>query len=605
MRSAHFLSNSEGERRPRDIVFFDTETNILKQKDGSEYHTLRLGHALYCRLEGLSDLKELERIDFYEYNTFNNWIVKLANRCDKLYLVCHNVAFDVAATHLFTELARRNYRIKSLYSKATTSLISFHNCKRLIWLLDNSNFFVGKLEQLGKLVGRDKGSVKFEDVSDIELLEYCKNDVMIMVDAWRLWFAFLEKHDIGNWKMTTSSTAFEAFRHRFIPHTISIHSNEDAIKLEREAYHGGRVECKFMGFNTGKFYYLDVNSMYPYVMSNFAYPYRLYTYYNEVRLGAIERWLSKYCVIAKVRLRTEVNAYPAIVDSKLCYPVGEFIATLSTPELQHVLEHGEILEVYEAAYYAKFPLFREYVEYFYKQRLFYKQEGNKPFEQICKLMGNGLYGKFGQKEINQQLLAEVPIELVKTVYGYDIPTDTHYTDVSIGGMTIRTSEGLVAYNSFPAIASHVTAYARMYLWSLIEQVSPQHFYYCDTDSLIVDQHGYDELSQLVEESTLGSLKIEKSSAWLGIAAPKVYNMQDRFRIKGISSSAHLVAPNTWKQKRWPKLGSMIAQYGVDDYHVFEQYKTLKFNVTTCRTSSSGWTLPLRLAVHSGQNVVVR
>lgn len=605
MRSAHFLSNSEGERRPRDIVFFDTETNITSEQDGSEYHTLRLGHALYCRLEGLSNLKEIERLDFYGYDSFNDYIVRITNRVDKLHVVSHNIAYDIAATHLFTELARRGYKLKTLYSKATTSLISLGSNKRVIWLLDNSNFFVGKLENIGKLVGRDKGSVQFDNVSDAELLEYCKNDVMIMVDAWRLWFQFLEKHDIGNWKMTTSSTAFEAFRHRFIPHTISIHSNEEAIKLEREAYHGGRVETKYLGFNTGRFYYLDVNSMYSFVMFTNEYPYRLYRYCEQIQSSALQRWLNNYCVIAKVRIRTTRNAYPAIVEGKLCYPVGEFIATLSTPELQHVLERGEILEVYEAAYYAKFPLFREYVEYFYKQRLLYKQEGNKPFEQICKLMGNGLYGKFGQKEINQQLLAEVPIELVKTVYGYDIPTDTHYTDVSLGGMTIRTSEGLVAYNSFPAIASHVTAYARMYLWSLIEQVPSHHFYYCDTDSLIVDEAGFSHLSYLINADILGNLKIEKDSAWLGIAAPKVYNMQDRFRIKGISSSAHLVAPNTWKQKRWPKLGSMIAQYGVDDYHVFEQYKTLKFKIETCETSASGWTLPLRLSVVAGQNVIAR
>ncbi len=604
MRSAHFLSNSKGERRPRHIVFFDTETNIETLQDGAEFHTLKLGHALYCRLDGLSDLKEIEGIDFYDYNTINDWLVVLANRHDKLYLVCHNVAFDVAATHLFEQLARRGYKLKSLYSKATTSLISFSSNKRIIWLLDNSNFFTGKLETLGKLVGRDKGKVSFDNVSNAKLLEYCQNDVMIMVDAWRLWFKFLEKHDIGNWKMTTSSTAFEAFRHKFIPHSIAIHDNDEAILLEREAYHGGRVETKYLGYREGRAYYLDVNSMYPYVMSQFQYPYRLYSHYTEVQLSAIERWLNKYSVIARCKIKTEVNAYPAIVNKKLCYPVGEFITTLSTPELEHVLEHGEILEVYEAAYYAKYPLFREYVDYFYKQRLVYRSEGNKPFEQICKLMGNGLYGKFGQKEINQQLLCEAPIELVRTVYGFDIPTNTHYTDVTLGGMTIRTFEGLVAYNSFPAIASHVTAYARMYLYSLIEQVSLHHFYYCDTDSLIVDEQGYHELLQLVDENRLGGLKIEKESAWLAVAAPKVYNMGDRARIKGISKSAHLIAPNTWRQQRWPKLGSMLATYGTNDYTVFQQNKTLSFNSQTCVPSVSGWTSPLRLSVVEGQNRIV-
>lgn len=602
-RTAHVLSNSKGERRPQHIIFFDTETHIDRRKDSSELHTLKLGHAIYCRLNARSMLETIQTLDFTTYDQFNKFVIKTVNQIDKLYVVSHNIAFDIAATHSLVELPRAGYKLASFYSKATTTMISLRCNKRVIWLLDNSNFFIGKLEILGELVGLLKLKIDFETCSDDDLLIYCQRDVQIMVKLWQLWFDFMSAHDIGNWKMTTSSTAFEAFRHRFIPHTIAIHNDDDVIALERAAYHGGRVEVKYLGYYEGQCYYLDVNSMYPYVMREFEYPYRKYDMQNVAYPSNVAKWLEKYSVIAKVRLKTELNAYPCLLNGKLCYPVGEFITTLCTPELKHLLEYGELLEVYFVQIYGKYPLFVDYVNYFYKLRLKYKQEGNASFEKICKLFGNGLYGKFGQKEIIQEVLAEAPVDMVQTVYGYDDPSHSYYTDTTLGGYTIRTSEGLVAYNAFPAIASHVTAYARMYLFSIIQQIPDKHYYYCDTDSVIVDEVGYKAVEHMLDDQKLGGLKIERSSRWLGIQAAKVYNMEDRSRIKGISTSADMIAPLTWRQRRWPKLGSMLATYGVEDYQTFEQHKSLSLLNSQVDTTSLPFCSPLQVSVRAGANVL--
>jgi len=57
------------------------------------------------------------------------------------------------------------------------------------------------------------------------------------------------------------------------------------LKLEREGYNGGRNECFYIGtLNSQKYYKLDVNSMYPYVMQNNKYPVELLGYGEKVNI---------------------------------------------------------------------------------------------------------------------------------------------------------------------------------------------------------------------------------------------------------------------------------------------------------------------------------
>jgi hypothetical protein len=62
--------------------------------------------------------------------------------------------------------------------------------------------------------------------------------------------------------------------------------------------------------------------------------------------------------------------------------------------------------------------------------------------------------------------------------------------------------------SFPAIASHVTSYARLILWKVIKWCKDNNvkYYYCDTDSIFVEA----EISpEFTDENILGKLKVEK------------------------------------------------------------------------------------------------
>ena len=86
---------------------------------------------------------------------------------------------------------------------------------------------------------------------------------------------------------------------------------------------------------------------------------------------------------------------------KLLFPWGEFEGWWTSPELIEALKYGyEILEVKDFILYRKpVKVFEGYANFCYNHRLDAQEKDGKgsAFDMIWKLMGNGVYGKFGEQ----------------------------------------------------------------------------------------------------------------------------------------------------------------------------------------------------------------
>jgi hypothetical protein len=594
-RKPHLLKPLNKVTRPTRVIFVDTETTASQLPNEVEYHTLRLGYALYCKsvkdeyLRVQSDKVITDNLDFW------SWVDELCYDKSALYMVAHNWHFDATVLWAFEFLPSFGFSLISWYAKAQTFIMRWERKGCHLTMIDNGNLFTGKLRDLGVSIGYTKGEVDFDTVDSDTLLTYCKRDVEIMRRAWIKWLEFLDEHDCGDFRYTVASQALETFRYRFMKQYIFIHADEPSILLERQSYHGGRVEAKFVGHLEGDIYsYLDVNNMYGYVMSQHEFPCGFNKHLDNPPIKALEYYLNSGAVIAEVELQTSHNPFPCIVNQKLVYPTGHFTTTLCTPELTYALERDWIVSVKQLSSYPQRPMFKDYIEYFYAARQRYKQDGNTIFTLICKLFNNSLYGKFGSKSSMQRKVGDCPIDAVGVIDLKYPETRQAFDLVYLGGSIFEVEREGEGYNSFCAIAAHVTAYARMHLWELISAVQPGHYFYSDTDSVIVDQQGYSDLSSYIDNEILGMLKVELQSPWLAINAPKDYAMQGRNRIKGISSSAVELAPNTYQQQRWPKLASRLRSEDLENYPIYTQIKHLKREVNWGVPSISGWVSPFHL-----------
>jgi len=572
-RKCHWLRKNAASKRPEWIVFVDGESNIDPIHEQADLHTFRLGWACLCHYtpgHGLHEhgwYKILNPLDFWHK------ISAVALQAGQLYIVSHNIDYDARVLHAFTALPGIGWSPDYIILGDSCHFFTFKADKAKISLLDNLNYWQLPLADIGQEFGIEKLSIDFATCTDPELSIYCKRDVEILIKAWTYWLAFLDEHNLGNWSITTAGQAWNAYRHRFMPAKIGIHNRADAIRLERESYKGGRCEVWKLGkFLGGPFYKLDVNGLYAYVMRDRPSPQKLVKIVLNVTPAYLAKLLERYMCIADVYLDTDQPVYPIQIKGYNVFPVGCFRACLTTPELIYALEHNHIKAIGQVAIYEPKHLFKAFIKYFTPLRQKYKAQGDTGRSLLCKMIRNSLYGKFGQRGYEQEILEDMPLGIVGVTKWVDSETGEKCTDWTFGGKKIRQIYKGESKDSFPGISSHVAAYGRMLLWDYAQHAGMENVYYADTDSLIVNQAGKEALDPWIDPLKLGYLKIEEQTDDLEIIAKKSYRMGAHRTLKGIKKNAQQTDTGAWKQTQFTSLKWAFSHGDLEDVITYEVEK---------------------------------
>lgn len=594
-KKAHVLGNVRGAKLPKWVIFFDTETteHIIDSKN--KELKLKLGYATLTRRDRHNRLTVVSEVVFYNRVQFTRWLGKQFRKRERYYIVAHNVSFDVRITSLFEYLQKAGFTRTSFIEAGLNFIGRFKRNDTGVVVMNNMQFFNMTLKKLGQNIGFEKGTIDFEAATDAQLVEYCKRDVHVMVEAWNKLIEFVSSNDLGNFGFTLASQSMTAFRHRFMHTDIMIHDNEDAIKLERESYHGGRVEMHQYGqTDCGPVYYVDVNSMYPYVMREYAVPTKLVRYFRKASFELFERVRKEYGYIAEVTIDIEQPILPVVHNGKLCFPVGRITGVFAKPELEKALSVGKLISVGRLAAYKEEIIFKDFVDFFYMERLRYKKEGNDAFALICKLFLNSLYGKFGQRNLvftKVGLTDSIPDGFYET---FDTQLNKWCKYRIYKGVVERETGFEEGYNSFVAIASYVTSLARVQLYEYMELAGLENTLYCDTDSLFVNSTGYMRLLGVIEPSKLGMLKVEGISADAAFYGAKRYKFGDMTKSKGIRSNAVQLANGAFEQDKWMGFKGALRTGNADKVIITKVTKQLHDSYSKGIVLPSGRVAPFRL-----------
>lgn len=591
----HELEPNKTNQRPRNYCFIDTEAKIETDLKGIQTHTLKIGVANFV-YKGKKDRKGKDIV--WEFRTIDGFWSKLLSLTEKDRVLCvlaHNTGYDIRILDGFSSLYQYGYSITSLWVAQSAFIMKAKKGKQKILFLDTTNYMQGTLEKWGEMLGYKKVEVDWTTATDEELLVRCREDVRILRGIWESWETFCDENDLGSFAPTAPGQTFNAFRHRFMGTPIYIHANEEATEIERGSYYGGRVECFWLGKVPGEtFYKLDINSMYPYVMRENPVPIMFKGVLRDVKQTTLEKIIDRYALIAECYIDTKDPFYPKRVDGKLCWPTGVFKTNLATPELRLALESGDLVGVGRVCVYESEIIFRSFVDHFYALRSRYKSDGNRIFEQLTKLMLNSLYGKFGQRgetwKRNDTIhfpqdgwVQDYDIDSGKVIRGYQICE--HFWEILPAGESCH---------SFVAIASHVTAYARMHLLRLMRLAGLENVFYVDTDSLIVNRLGFTRLREWQDSKRLGSLKLEDTVKTLEVIAPKAYSTEHEEKRKGIPKSARTVSPGSFEYMQWQGIKGALHAGHLDRVIVKPAVRTYTGRYLKGQTSSSGSVSPLRV-----------
>jgi len=567
-----------GFSKKNNIICFDVETT--GGEENAIEHDFKL--AIISRIEDNPTF-----ITVYNRRELTKTLLKMVKKSEnvKNLIFAHQSQYDCA--YLDFEKINKMYELRS-YS-TNPFFISYRgkaispktkkkrsNQKNLLFL-DSLNFLKTSLKELGEMFRIPKMDIDFKKCSIEELENYCKRDVEILIKVVEWIIDFHRQYDIPM-SLTFPQFTYRLYRKNYLPVTIKQTSNKKIMELERASYYGGRVEV----FDFNKWfhaYVYDFNSLYPAVMSNNGYPINLLKYYtskvsqtfsfNE-KLDLIEQaHKEKLGIIAQVSLeipKSKFGIVPYRFENKLCFPNGNFETTLASPELKTVMEN--VIAINQFSIYNMADIFSDYIYYCYEERKKAIRANDDIMDWFWKLLMNSLYGKFAQRKF---------IDIRRKEYDghFDFATSGLRENGELktlswlGGIAIEKKIEKLNPNSFVAIASFVTSYARAKLYRYLAKFPD--VLYCDTDSLFLP-------NQEIESSKeLGGLKLEKIYSGFQAVGNKWYywDKEKRFdgkepskikrKVKGISNDAILISENenemVYEMEHITKFKESIKRFG--------------------------------------------
>ncbi|GAG55772.1 unnamed protein product [marine sediment metagenome] len=207
---------------------------------------------------------------------------------------------------------------------------------------------------------------------------------------------------------------------------------------------------------------------------------------------------------------------------------------------------------------------------------------------------NSLYGKFGQKAEQWEKIGDCPGEPDRIETCIDMKTKKTWRIRYLLGEIFEQTGWTETINSFPAIAAHITAYARMFLWDLMYKCGQENYFYCDTDSLFVNTEGFKNLAHLVKPGKIGKIKVESVANKLTIYSLKDYEFGDKTVIKGIRKNAVKKSDVTYEQEKWPTIKGILQTGKPDHYPILKTTKHLYRDYRKGIVCKSGRVIPFEL-----------
>lgn len=348
-------------------------------------------------------------------------------------------------------------------------------------------------------------------LSDARLRSGCLADchaTYLLVDKVRA--------DFENWggalKGTFSASALSVLKSHLAEEIPSHEGIENIQTLARESFFGGRVEI----FHHSPIHYLaeyDINSSYPAAMLR-SFPWK---FIGKVDGDEAQRELNNDATegifLADVSCPTGmvIPILPYRNDG-MFFPTGEWQGWFAKPELLCAIREGYRVSISSALVYTKEYPFTAFIDKLYSARL--KSVGAE--KNFLKLVMNGCYGKFAQKPEKKKLML-FPTEAEGMAYAEFHPCEL----ISSDWRFLVEDAFAWAPHTHYAIASYVTAYARIKLWSFLME-GKDGLAYCDTDSIHTRKSPNLDRGCNVQ---LGALKLEHEAFRGNYFAPKLYSQE--------------------------------------------------------------------------------
>lgn len=502
-----------------NIIAFDTETFRNPIENGEKLTFFNL------------DFYDGEQHYYSEKNNFIDMLSYFKTKYKKYTVIAHNIGFDFRIVHFINNLMEDEFLNLKCKARLLDSVLyvkfTSNNDNYVIQFLDSKNYFPMSLEKLAKNFNLGKINIEEYDLDYEEwnLQLYKTGKIRVMTDTEILYKAMQSFINMGfNYGVSLASTSFNTFKKQYLKRIIYL--DDEFINLSLDIYHGGIV-MPYILSREKQLYDYDINSLYPYVMKNYEYSYKLHNKVNDYRYIYDHIKDKSYNYLLNITYKID-NRSP-ILD----YYNGRLIPFLSntqwitSQEYVALYDNNASIIINEAWEFYCADLFSSYIVEFYKKRLEAQANNNDALSYFYKILLNSLYGKWAQhKSVSEYFAIDKIEEPLKTILQLHTDNERLEYDGNIysiyDGFVTKTKELPIRYN--PLIASEITANARIINYLISQQLGWDNLYYTDTDSFFINKRA----PSILLGNELGKLKIDDKGQKYGnftIYSPKDYEWE--------------------------------------------------------------------------------
>jgi hypothetical protein len=563
------LKSNHGQDIPVHVVALDTEAWVNRLVDGDDrIQTLRHFEMCYSRRYGGRWTKPR----WWNGSTYlDAWdaLDEIGGMAKgrRIWIAGHHIAYDWKMLGMDWYIGRKGWSKPTMFNPRQPFLVFVRHDGASFNFISTTNLYMASLKDLAPDFGMEKlgdelNMDKLDEYPDDVLVPYCHRDAEIVLTIMQRHAELVRDGDMGSFRPTIAGQAHNFWRHRYMPSgTMTVYDSHGLIEMEKRgrAYRGGRCEVFHLGPFNGC-YQVDVHSMYPWAMKSVLYPVEPlspHPLYEGLR-SMLDHHQDEEYVIAECVLDLKRPVIGIWRDDKLMFPVGHISsAVIDSVEIDYLLSHpdaGSIEKVNRFIPYQEDEVgFKEYIDHWFEVK---RNEPETSYKyRNAKLMMNALYGKMAQRYYGEMQELSEDEALSISAQMNDLAQDA--LENIDGGVYYRVGEKILfrpprtdrlAWHSMPRIPAKVCSVARMRLQELMDIAGHRHYYSCDTDSLIVDQEGMENLERANQFSDdLGMLGM-KGPEDGEIFANKEYTFGDAIKRKGIKKSAIEIGPRVWEQE---------------------------------------------------------
>lgn len=353
-----------------------------------------------------------------------------------------------------------------------------------------------------------------------EILKYLKQDCVALYD---LCLAFKHKYD--KWFLTLASASYSRIKARYkIENTDFIYD-----EMYRQFYFGGRCQAFNSGEITGDIEVYDVNSMYPYAMSEYNHPLSKNCYIGDdiTEETFFIKWSGKNYGAVPSRLKNgEINF--DILEGEFFTSIHEYNVALK----YNLIEVDEVIETHN---WVTYGTFKEHIDDC-KEAKETAEKGSKQYI-LAKLDMNSGYGKFAQDPRKYKNYEFVDPDDEVTENNCSVVEGENFK------LICTPDDEEKRFNNVATAASITGASRAMMLEGLIEFTKAgAKVFYCDTDSIICDKPKLKVNNLKFHESELGAWDKEKTGDTVYIGGKKIYALFKNDNCVKIASKGVRVIP---------------------------------------------------------------